>query len=114
MGAVLITSRHHDLKVLSPYYISLQEMDEVEGFQLLLGHQPAEIELESAKQILELLGSLPLALDQARAYISKQHLSLSTFVVEFEERKKTILQTTPSESLWPYKRKDLQTEQEQV
>ncbi|HEV7737970.1 MAG TPA: NB-ARC domain-containing protein, partial [Chlamydiales bacterium] len=114
LGAILITSRHHGLKELSPYYIPLQEMDEMESFDLLLGHQPSRIEAEPAKQILERLGWLPLALDQARAYISKQAVPLQKFIKEFDERKKTVLQTTPSEALWPYKRKDSRTEKEQA
>jgi hypothetical protein len=111
-GTVLITSRHWALKRFS--HVMLEKMNESDSFQLLLGHQPSEVELQPATQILEELGWLPLAIDQAQAYITKQDISLKQFIAKFHQRKKKILQTTPDSSVWQYKQKQNDTEDEKT
>jgi tetratricopeptide (TPR) repeat protein len=101
-GSILITSRHAGSKELGQS-IELDRMERKEGLQLLLG--PSDVdpdELDAAKQILSLLGNLPLAIDQARAYISKRQLRLRAFVTEYERRKRSAMQETPR--FWQYRR----------
>jgi len=78
-------------------------MEKDEGLQLLLRSSGGDTdELEAAEEILSLLGNLPLAIDQARAYISKRQLGLRAFVREYETRKQSVMQETPQH--WPYQR----------
>jgi len=101
-GSILITSRHSGSKELGQS-IELDHMEKEEGLQLLLhcsgGHTD---ELDAAEEILLLLGNLPLAIDQARAYISKRQLGLRAFVSEYQKRKQSVMQETPP--FWPYRR----------
>jgi len=65
-GSILITSRHADSKELGQS-IDLDRMEKEEGLQLLLRSSVVDTdELEAAEEILNLLGNLPLAIDQAR------------------------------------------------
>jgi len=78
-------------------------MEKKEGLQLLLPSSGVDTdELDAAEQILSLLGNLPLAIDQARAYISKRQLRLRAFVTEYERRKQSVMQETPR--FWQYRR----------
>ena len=97
-GSILITSRNAGSKVLGQS-VELGGMMREEGLQLLLRSSVVDSssvvdtdELEAADEILNLLGDYPLAIDQARAYISKRHLRLRTFVTEYESRKQSLMQ----------------------
>jgi len=58
---------------------------EREGLQLLPRTTGANTdELNAAEEILSILGNLPLAINQARAHISKRELRLRAFVTEYE------------------------------
>jgi len=99
-GCILITSRYAGSKELGQS-IELGHMEKNEGLQLLLRSSGGDTdELEAAEEILSLLGNLPLAIDQARAYISKRQLGLRPFVREYERRKQSVMQETPQH--WPY------------
>ena len=97
-GCILITSRYAGSKELGQS-IELGPMDE--GLQLLLRSSGGDTaEPDAAKEILSLLGNLPLAIDQARAYISKRQLGLRAFVMEYERRKRSVMQETPQHWLY--------------
>ncbi|KIJ50301.1 hypothetical protein M422DRAFT_159868 [Sphaerobolus stellatus SS14] len=110
-GSILITSRYHGLQELGQHCL-LQEMDEDDGLSLLLGQQYSEGDEVLGKKILELLGHLPLAIDQARAYISRCGLHPQHFITGFNTRKKELFKATPS--IWQYKCKPLNAEKETV
>jgi len=101
-GSILITSRHSGSKELGQS-IELDRMEKEEALQLLLcssrGHTD---ELDAAEEILILLGNLPLAIDQVRAYISKRQLGLKAFLTDYEKRKESVMQETPP--FWLYRR----------
>jgi tetratricopeptide (TPR) repeat protein len=99
-GSILITSRHAGTKELGQS-IEIDHMEKNEGLQLLRSSGLDTDELDAAEQILSLLGNLPLAIDQARAYISKRRLLLRTFLTEYERRKQ-FMQETPH--FWQYRR----------
>ncbi|KIJ43676.1 hypothetical protein M422DRAFT_111326, partial [Sphaerobolus stellatus SS14] len=103
--------RYHGLQELGHYY-ELQEMDKSEGLTLLLGQQGAEENEVLGEQIIELLGQLPLAIDQARAYISQRRLALQEFITEFNIRKADLFKDTPH--LWQYQKKSLIGEENMV
>src|SRR5258707_14274233 len=86
-GSILITSRHAGSKELGQS-IDLDRMEKEEGLRLLLRSSVVDTdEHEAAVQILDLLGNLPLAIDQARASISNRQFRLEAFVAEYEIRK---------------------------
>jgi hypothetical protein len=101
-GSILITSRLAGSSELGQS-IELDRMEKEEGLQLLLRSPGGDTdEVDAAEEILNLLGNLPLAIDQARAYISKRRLGLRAFVAEYERRKQSVMQETPQ--FWQYRR----------
>jgi len=101
-GSILITSRLTGSKELGQS-IELDRMEKEEGLQLLLRSSGGDTdEVDAAEEILSLLGNLPLAIDQARAYISKRRLPLRAFLTEYERRKESVMQETPQ--FWQYRR----------
>jgi len=99
-GSILVTSHYAGSKELGQQ-IELDCMEKEEGLQLLLPSlEPDTEELATAEQILTQLGYLPLAIDQAQAYISRRQLHLKKFVEEYERRKQGIMQETPQ--FWQY------------
>jgi tetratricopeptide (TPR) repeat protein len=102
LGSILITSRYVGSRELGRS-IDLDRMEKNEGLQLLLSSlQPDREELLAAEQILTQLGYLPLAIDQARAYISRRQLRLRAFINEYEKRKNSLMKETPT--VWQYGR----------
>jgi len=60
-------------------------MEKEEGLQLLLRSSGGDTdEVDAVEEILDLLGNLPLAIDQARAYTSKRRLGLRAFLTEYK------------------------------
>jgi len=101
-GCILITSRLSGSNELGQS-IEMDYMEKEEGLQLLLHSSGGGTdELDAAEEILKLLGNLPLAIDQARAYILKRRLGLRVFLAEYEMRKQSIMQETPH--VWQYRR----------
>ncbi|KIJ37186.1 hypothetical protein M422DRAFT_114969, partial [Sphaerobolus stellatus SS14] len=103
--------RYHGLQELGQHYM-LQEMDKCEGLTLLLGQHWAKENEVLGEKIIELLGQLPLAIDQARAYISRRRLELQDFITEFNIRKADLFKDTPR--IWQYRKKSLNGEKDMV
>jgi hypothetical protein len=104
-GSILFTSRHADSKRLG-VVIRLTHMTEDEGLELLLrqsGLERNDNNNAEGIKIVKTLGYLPLAIDQAGAYISARKLPLSLFTRHYNERKEAVLKHTPT--LWEYRRK---------
>jgi hypothetical protein len=93
-GVVLFTSRHGAAAELG-VTIKVSGMTDNEGLQLLSGQSVGHIDQNTGKQILKVLGHLPLAIDQARAYIQARQLSFQDFLKHYKQRRKQILQSTP-------------------
>ena len=105
-GAILITTRHQDVRRLGQT-ISINEMSQDEGLDLLfrqVGCQKNESNSSIARDIVARLGYLALAIDQAGAYISARGLPLSLFMDHYNKRREQVLKETPR-SLWEYRRK---------
>lgn len=93
-GSVLVTTRQADLERLGTV-VTVPPMSKEESLQLLYDRcgnvERSSGEQEHATKIVEMLGHLPLAIDQAGAYIrGRLNLSLLRFVKEYDERKKYI------------------------
>ncbi|KAI9863316.1 MAG: hypothetical protein M1813_003758 [Trichoglossum hirsutum] len=104
-GAMLFTSRNTDSKRLG-VTITVTQMTEDEGLELLLRQSELGVNRDNTvegKKIIKKLGCLPLAIDQAGAYIATRKLPLQLFAKHYGERKEAVLKHTPS--LWEYRRR---------
>lgn len=101
-GSVLMTTRVHDVEPLAPTHI-LSAMSEQEGVLFFLRRtttiaakagleQASETKREEAKQIWELMDGLPLALDQAGAFILETGCSFLKYQEEYTRRRAMLLQ----------------------
>ena len=94
---IMLTSRHHEsLRLGTPIHV--REMDQSDAEDLLLtssGLIRQDVNPKDLAKIVNMLGCLPLALDQAGAYIRKLHLSLDVFEKHYINKQKKILQYTP-------------------
>lgn len=104
-NVILVTSRHLSCERLGTC-IKVDGLTEDEALELLQSKssrvQSSDEELEEGKKIVERLGYLALAIDQAAAYISIRQLPLSLFTEHYEKRKEFVLRDTPT-SLWEYR-----------
>ncbi|KAI9861251.1 MAG: hypothetical protein M1813_005424 [Trichoglossum hirsutum] len=104
-GAVLFTSRHADSERLG-VTIRVTQMTEDEGLEILLHQSKRERnddDTKEGKEIVRKLGYLPLAIDQAGAYINARKLPPRIFTKHYDERKEAVLKHTPSP--WEYRRR---------
>jgi tetratricopeptide (TPR) repeat protein len=104
-GAILITSRHEGTKMLfGSQLIKLPPMSDSEGIDLLLCAKTDEEKpnfQEDAQILVTRLGGLPLAIEQASAYINHYKMDLSKLELEYESRICDVLKYTPDHTL-PY------------
>ncbi|KAI0172154.1 hypothetical protein GGR52DRAFT_573297 [Hypoxylon sp. FL1284] len=102
LGTVLITSRSTETdRIGRPVHVS--GMTESEAIQLLVKQLDAPNDTQShtaAADIVKRLGYLPLAIDQAGAYMKAECLPLAEFLGHYERSAKDILESAPS--LWEY------------
>lgn len=102
-GHILITTRSQIVGTLG-FHIDLQKMEPAEGALFLLRRArllPSDASLEDAppsllaqaNTLVELLDGLPLALDQAGAYIEETACSLSDYLERYATRRTTLLST---------------------
>lgn len=98
-GNVLYTTRHRHLQPrLRPECIrSVEQMEIQDAVQLLLAsaHIAADVKanIELAKAIVRELGFLPLAIDQAGAYINMAPCPLDRYLQVFNEQKEVLLKS---------------------
>jgi hypothetical protein len=104
-GAVLVMSRHASTERLS-CVVNMTGMMEHEALELLLRQSKSEktnSAIRAGEEIVHKLGFLPLAIDQAGAYISSLKLPLDRFLQQYHKRHAVVLKHTPT--LWQYRRK---------
>lgn len=93
-GHVLLTSRAHEfqkLGIFAPREIDVLSPDESREFLLLrTGKDPAAKLLE-ADALAKELGYLPLALEQAAAYMVEKGASFSSYLAGFKKQRQTLL-----------------------
>jgi len=107
-NAILVTSRN-TLSERLGIAVRLDGLTEEESLDLLLSRCSADEKVKAdpgeGKSIVKKLGYLPLAIDQAAAYISFRRLPLDIFSKHYETRKEVILNHTPP-TLWEYRSKE--------
>lgn len=105
-GSVLITSRHTKAGSLGKV-VSIDGIDERSGLELLLHRTQYDINDHNiqteALKILNILGHLPLAIDQAGAYIRDKGMPLQEFVENYKSRKEEVL--AQRHIYWDYKKR---------
>jgi hypothetical protein len=100
-GYILLTTRAQALGVLAEG-INVEKMDTEEGMLLLLRRakvltkeaplaQASEIDRAAAKNIVKSMDGLPLALDQAGAYIEETQCSVSAYLDSYQKRQAELL-----------------------
>jgi tetratricopeptide (TPR) repeat protein len=112
-GFIIFTSRDAESKALGST-ILISNMLEKEGLELLFrssGYERIDDNIVEAKRIIQRLGHLALAIDQAGAYIRARSIEFHAFLDHFNDRRDAILKETPK--LWEYRRKMGETEAEQ-
>ncbi|KAI9776725.1 MAG: hypothetical protein M1816_005096 [Peltula sp. TS41687] len=104
-GAIIFTSRNEATKVLGRLFRDPSMINDG-GVELLLRDMSVE-EIDSnradAEEIVQRLGGLALAIEQAAAYIAFNHMSLPEFMSEYEKKKARVLRYT-REDLWEYQK----------
>ncbi|KAH0563532.1 hypothetical protein GP486_001902 [Trichoglossum hirsutum] len=95
---VIVTTRLAAVRL--GYTIRVGGMDEEEAVQLLLAsgnrRTKTALDIEHAKSIAKKLGYLPLALDQAGAYVSDVELPFGEYIPLFEENRPKLLRYEPT------------------
>ena len=114
-GRVLITSRHTKAGSLGKV-IRIEGIDEHKGLELLLHRSQHDIKDQNVRieavKILAILGHLPLAIDQAGAYIRDKGLRLQDFVENYRSRKAEVL--AQRHIYWDYKKRLHDEEKEET
>ena len=95
-GNVLITSRNRSMGriVSSENIIEINEMEEADAITLLLGASRLNASAEHrevAKQIVAELGYMPIAIDQAGAYIEAGRCSIHKYLQQFSLHRLTLM-----------------------
>lgn len=104
-GAILVTSRHPDSNALvinqSNHFIELLGLEEDDAVTLLIQQSETKNAIPAdAKTIIKRLGSHPLAITQAGAYIRIRKLELCNFLDHYNRRRRIILENTPQLSVY--------------
>ena len=96
-GNILITSRNSTMRNLTSLENSLEvtEMEENDAIELLLKAScldPSSMEFQAeASEIVKKLFCLPLAIDQAGAYIASGVTTIGEYLAKYSEHRKTLL-----------------------
>jgi tetratricopeptide (TPR) repeat protein len=89
IGHVVITSRHHAWRSMATQ-LSIDPLPLAEAVELL-EQRTGQRDQASATTLANALGRLPLALEQAAAYIETQRLSIGRYAELFEQRRGELL-----------------------
>ena len=95
-GNILITSRNRSMGRLIGFenVIEINEMEEADAITLLLkaSHlDPSAEYLQAAKNIVASLGCMPLAVDQAGAYIEAGKCGINEYLRQFSSHRQTLM-----------------------
>ncbi|KAJ5714452.1 uncharacterized protein N7483_011633 [Penicillium malachiteum] len=109
-GAVLVTSRHWDSARLGDtiHLDPMTESDTLDLFFYRLAYERTESDLIEAKKMINQFGLLPLAIDQAAAYIKARNLNLALFNEMYKTSSKTAIWSNLP-SFWEYKKRNKET-----
>jgi tetratricopeptide (TPR) repeat protein len=95
-GNILITSRNRSMGRLIAFenVIEINEMEEADAITLLLKASCLDVSadhLQAAKDIVTTLGCMPLAVDQAGAYIEAGKCDINNYLRQFSSHRQTLM-----------------------
>ena len=95
-GNILITSRNRSMGRLIAFenVIEITEMEEIDAIALLLKASCLDASaehLQAAKNIVASLGCMPLAVDQAGAYIEAGNCDINEYLRQFSLHRRTLM-----------------------
>ena len=98
-GNILITSRNRSMGRLIAFenVIEINEMEEADAITLLLKASCLDASaehLQAAKNIVTSLGCMPLAVDQAGAYIEAGKCDINKYLTQFSSHRQTLMLDT--------------------
>lgn len=85
MGHVIITSRNPNWQGMSALPVELMERNESVNFLLKRTKKTKPADKQAASRLAEALGDLPLALEQAGAYIEETNCSIAEYLALFHD-----------------------------
>ena len=94
-GNILITSRNPSMRRIVENVIEINEMEEADAITLLLKASCLDASAEhrqAAKNIVTLLGCMPLAVDQAGAYIEAGKCDIDKYPTLFSSHHQTLME----------------------
>ncbi|KAI1322829.1 hypothetical protein F5Y16DRAFT_25171 [Xylariaceae sp. FL0255] len=105
-GNILITSRRQAAAKLGKQ-IEVDVMERDDSIELLYQCSRMRGEVNcyissAAGDLVDVLGRLPLAIDQAGSYIAEQAISFTTYLDLFESNKAQLLTNKPPKAVWSY------------
>ncbi|CAI7596568.1 unnamed protein product [Penicillium glandicola] len=105
-GDVIVTTRDNDVAVLGKAF-SIDQMPEGDAIDLLAGASNLSFYTEerwaAAASIAQVLGYLPLAIDQAGGYLANSDSSLAEFLPTYALHARSILSRTPNDGILGYR-----------
>ncbi|KAH8834597.1 hypothetical protein DL96DRAFT_1551349 [Flagelloscypha sp. PMI_526] len=105
-GNVLITTRNHQVRSHAPdCTLRVDRLDHREAMELLLRgvEVPPTVNRDKlSRDIVDELGCLALAINQARAFLANGACSLAQYLTSYRENQKKLLQDRPSQSTDDY------------
>ncbi|MCH9648189.1 MAG: tetratricopeptide repeat protein, partial [Deltaproteobacteria bacterium] len=96
-GHILVTTRRSILAGLAPP-LSLDVLDPEEALELIEGRLDRRLEGEehsAAEDLADKLGYLPLALEQASAFLATRQSSITDYLASYKERRLKLLEKVP-------------------
>src|SRR6185503_14471626 len=98
-GHVLITSRQRTWRaVAQPLQVQVLPRDDAVRFLL---ERTGQADRRTAVEVAEVLGDLPLALEQAGAYIDAMQRSLAEYLALFQAHQEDLLRREPAPADYP-------------
>jgi len=99
-GHVIITSRYQVWGGMATP-LSVEVMEELEAVDFLL-KRTRQTDVETARKLAGTLGYLPLALEQAGAYMEQVSISLADYIERFDSRQQELLDQETPPADYPY------------
>ncbi|GAP91783.2 putative alpha beta-hydrolase [Rosellinia necatrix] len=105
-GNILITSRRQAVAKLGKH-IEVDIMERDDSIELLYRCSRMRGEVNcyissAAGDLVDVLGRLPLAIDQAGSYIAEQAINFTSYLDLFESNKAQLLTNKPPKAVWSY------------
>lgn len=97
-GHIILTSRHRNWPTKFNV-LAVDEMDEVEALELIAALSKRKIEFQEtmdAKELIKVLGYLPLALAQASTYIKHNQINISQYLDLYKKHESKLLEENNS------------------